>query len=90
MGEERKLNSRHFIYFISSDLHITCILQKTRAKGQKHYLTQGYSVASGRLGILNSSLCDVKDLAASVVSGTGASGCISRLKHYSKSRFALV
>lgn len=57
IGEVRELRSRHFIYFTSSDFHTTCIFQKRKAEDQNiRCLTQGHSVAIGKLGILNSSL----------------------------------
>ena len=79
-GRGKKLSSKHFIYFTSSDFHITCILQKRKAEGQNiRCLTQGHLVASGTLGPLNSSPLYMEDLAASAGSSSGASVCISRL-----------
>jgi len=64
MGEVKELSSRHFIYLASSNLYITCILQKREAEGQKmKCLIQDHLVASGKFGILNRSPFNTKDLA---------------------------
>lgn len=51
-GRGTVLSSGHFINLISTNLHITCALQKREADGGKQ-----------QIGILNPSPLDIKDLA---------------------------
>ena len=63
-GRPKGAKFQALIYLTSSNLHITCILQKREAEDQKmKCMIPDHLVASGKFGILNQSPFNIKDLA---------------------------